>query len=196
MDIYQLDYTGIGELYPRRGVVPAKKYRIELTTEEQQELKALVSKGRAAAYKQTHARILLLSDEVRKDGGLTDEEVPGPSRSPAPQWNVSRTAKDYGRPRSSSSPTSPTGTTRPKRRTWKPDWDRHGPPHPEETPLVVDPFASDLNPALTSGHTTIAALNQRKPASRVRRYFQKSATAIAINTITLSDKTISMSTPR
>ncbi len=49
--------TGIGELYPRRGVVPAKKYRIELTTEEQQELKALVSKGRAAAYKQTHARI-------------------------------------------------------------------------------------------------------------------------------------------
>ena len=55
--------------------MPAKKYRIELTTEEQQELKPLVSKGRAAAYKQTHARILLLSDEVRKDGGLTDEEV-------------------------------------------------------------------------------------------------------------------------
>ena len=71
--------AGIGELYPRRGVVPAKKYRIELTREEQQELKALVSKGRAAAYKQTHARILLLSDEARKearkDGGLTDEEV-------------------------------------------------------------------------------------------------------------------------
>ena len=30
---------------------------------------------RAAAYKQTHARILLLSDEVRKYEGLTDEEV-------------------------------------------------------------------------------------------------------------------------
>ena len=44
--------------------MPAKKYRIELTTEEQQELKALVSKGRTAAYKQTHARILLLSDEA------------------------------------------------------------------------------------------------------------------------------------
>ena len=41
--------------------MPAKKYHIELTAEEQQELKALVSKGRAAAYKQTHARILLLS---------------------------------------------------------------------------------------------------------------------------------------
>ena len=28
----------------------AKKYRVKLTTEEQQELKALVSRGRAAAY--------------------------------------------------------------------------------------------------------------------------------------------------
>ena len=37
-----------------------KKYRVQLTGEEQQELRALVSKGRAAAY-QTHARILLLS---------------------------------------------------------------------------------------------------------------------------------------
>ena len=66
---------GTGELHPGRSVVPAKKYRIELTTEEQQELKALVSKGRAAAYKQTHARILLLSDEAGKDGGMTDEEI-------------------------------------------------------------------------------------------------------------------------
>ena len=37
----------------------AKKYRINLTPEEQQELEALVSRGRIAAYKQTHARILL-----------------------------------------------------------------------------------------------------------------------------------------
>ena len=29
--------------------------RYPLTTDEQQELKALVSRGRAAAYKQTHA---------------------------------------------------------------------------------------------------------------------------------------------
>ena len=48
--------------------MPAKKYRIKLTTEEQQELKALVSRGRVAAYKQTHARILLLSDEAQADG--------------------------------------------------------------------------------------------------------------------------------
>ena len=45
-----------------------KKYRIRLTTDEQQELNALVSRGRAAAYKQTHARILLMSDESRSRG--------------------------------------------------------------------------------------------------------------------------------
>ena len=38
--------------------VMVKKYRVHLAEEEQGELKALVSKGRAAAYKQTHARIL------------------------------------------------------------------------------------------------------------------------------------------
>ena len=44
--------------------MPAKKYRVKLSAEEQQELKGLVSRGRAAAYKQTHARILLLCDEA------------------------------------------------------------------------------------------------------------------------------------
>ena len=53
----------------------AKKYRVQLTGEEQQELKALVSRGRTAAYKQTHARILLLSDEAQADGGMKDEEI-------------------------------------------------------------------------------------------------------------------------
>ena len=45
-----------------------KKYRVALKVEEQEELKALVSRGRAAAYKQTHARILLLSDENQAEG--------------------------------------------------------------------------------------------------------------------------------
>lgn len=52
-----------------------KKYRIRLTTDEQKELKALVSRGRIAAYKQTHARILLMSDESRPDGGMTDAGI-------------------------------------------------------------------------------------------------------------------------
>ena len=55
--------------------MPAKKYRVKLSAEEQQELKGLVSRGRAAAYKQTHARILLLSDESQEGGAMKDEEI-------------------------------------------------------------------------------------------------------------------------
>ena len=52
-----------------------KKYRVQLAEEEQEELKALASKGSVAAYKQTHARILLLSDENQAEGPLTDQEI-------------------------------------------------------------------------------------------------------------------------
>lgn len=55
----------------------AKKYRVVLTDEEQRELKSLVSKGRAAAYKQTHARILLLSDENQDGGAMQDQDIAG-----------------------------------------------------------------------------------------------------------------------
>lgn len=43
--------------------MPAKKYRVKLSEVERQELKELLSKGRLAARKQTHARILLQCDE-------------------------------------------------------------------------------------------------------------------------------------
>ncbi len=52
-----------------------KKYRVELGEEERQGLKALVSKGKATAYRQTHARILLLSDENGAEGAMKDEEI-------------------------------------------------------------------------------------------------------------------------
>ena len=52
-----------------------KKYRVELSVEERQELKAMVSRGRAAAYRQTHARILLLSDEAQGDGVMKDGDI-------------------------------------------------------------------------------------------------------------------------
>ena len=55
--------------------MPAKKYRVRLSAEEQGELKGLVSRGRAAAYKQTHARILLLADESQEGGAMRDEEI-------------------------------------------------------------------------------------------------------------------------
>ncbi len=56
-------------------MMSTKKYRIRLTKDEQDELKALASRGRTAAYKQTRARILLMSDELRPDGGMTDAEI-------------------------------------------------------------------------------------------------------------------------
>ena len=57
-----------------------KRYRVKLSAEERQELKTLVSRGRAAAYKQTHGRVLLLSDEAHADGAMKDED-PG-----SPDW--------------------------------------------------------------------------------------------------------------
>src|SRR2546421_4596991 len=39
------------------------KYRVTLTTEERADLDQLVSRGKAAARKLTHARILLLADD-------------------------------------------------------------------------------------------------------------------------------------
>ena len=75
--------TGIGELYSRRGVVPAKKYRIELTIGRATGTEGPGFQGTGSSVQAdpcTHPPLarpqaLLLSDEARKDGGLTDEEV-------------------------------------------------------------------------------------------------------------------------
>jgi hypothetical protein len=50
------------------------KYRITLTAEERAELERLVSCGKAAARKLTHARILLLADDSR-GAEQTDEQI-------------------------------------------------------------------------------------------------------------------------
>ena len=52
-----------------------KRYRVGLAEEEQEELMGLVSKGRAAAYRQTRARILLLCDENQSDGAMRDQDI-------------------------------------------------------------------------------------------------------------------------
>ena len=52
-----------------------KKYRVRLTEDERRELQTLASRGRTAAYRQTHARILLMSDERRSDGGMKDTDI-------------------------------------------------------------------------------------------------------------------------
>ena len=53
----------------------SKRYRVKLTAEEREELKALTTKGRGSAWKQTHGRILLQCDECREDGRRTDGEI-------------------------------------------------------------------------------------------------------------------------
>ena len=64
-----------------------KKYRVKLSVEERQELKALVSRARAAAYRQTHARILLLSDENQAEGPKKDEEIARSLKVGGPRWS-------------------------------------------------------------------------------------------------------------
>jgi hypothetical protein len=50
------------------------KYRVTLTTEERADLEQLVSRGKAAARKLTHARILLLADDSL-GGERVDDEI-------------------------------------------------------------------------------------------------------------------------
>jgi hypothetical protein len=47
--------------------MPGKKYIVELTDEERQELRDLISKGKLSVRKVTRARILLKADESWKD---------------------------------------------------------------------------------------------------------------------------------
>ncbi len=52
-----------------------EKHVVELTSEEQKELAQLVSKGKAAARKITHARILLQANESKDGPALTDRQI-------------------------------------------------------------------------------------------------------------------------
>lgn len=52
-----------------------EKYIVELTSEERKELSELVSKGKAAARKITHAQILLQSDASADGPSWTDKQI-------------------------------------------------------------------------------------------------------------------------
>lgn len=52
-----------------------RKYIIRLTAKERQALEDLVQKGKTAAYRRTHAQILLWADEGNHGPGLLDSEV-------------------------------------------------------------------------------------------------------------------------
>jgi len=52
-----------------------KKYVVTLTDEERQMLRAMIWRGKAAARKLTHARILLKADQGFGGPGLNDERI-------------------------------------------------------------------------------------------------------------------------
>ena len=51
------------------------KYKVTLTSEERQQLEKLVSAGKSAARKLTHARVLLLADEGEHAPGRTNASI-------------------------------------------------------------------------------------------------------------------------
>lgn len=55
--------------------MPGKYYVVELSGEERKQLKQLINTGKVAAYKQRHARVLLLADEGPEGPKMTDEEI-------------------------------------------------------------------------------------------------------------------------
>ena len=55
--------------------MPRKKYIVTLTDQERSSLEELTTKGKAAAYKVNHARILLLADTNRSGGGWKDQDI-------------------------------------------------------------------------------------------------------------------------
>jgi transposase len=54
-----------------------KKYIVTLTDEERLDLEQLVRTGKAAAYKITHARVLLKADASEGGPAWTDEQIAG-----------------------------------------------------------------------------------------------------------------------
>ena len=55
--------------------MPAKKYRVNLTEDERDFLKQLISKGKAAARKITHAQVLIHADESGSTSPLKDADI-------------------------------------------------------------------------------------------------------------------------
>ncbi len=55
--------------------MPAKKYKVTLTSEERTELTALVSRGKGNARRLRRARILLLADESQPEGAWKDADI-------------------------------------------------------------------------------------------------------------------------
>ncbi|MEC7842530.1 MAG: hypothetical protein VX911_06575 [Candidatus Latescibacterota bacterium] len=55
--------------------MPEKRYIVTLMAEERAHLRELISKGKAAAYKQRHARVLLKTDQGPQGEHWIDEQI-------------------------------------------------------------------------------------------------------------------------
>ncbi len=55
--------------------MPSKKYIVDLTPSERNYLEEITNKGKTAAYKMNHARILLKADINQEEGGWTDSKI-------------------------------------------------------------------------------------------------------------------------
>lgn len=55
--------------------MPAKIYKVTLTSEEREELSRMVNKGKGIARRLTRARILLLADENQTGGAWKDAQI-------------------------------------------------------------------------------------------------------------------------
>lgn len=55
--------------------MPAKIYKVTLTSKEREELSTLVNKGKGIARRLTRARILLMADENQAEGAWKDADI-------------------------------------------------------------------------------------------------------------------------
>ena len=55
--------------------MPKKKYIVDLSPSERDYLEEITNKGKTAAYKMNHARILLKADINQEEGGWTDSKI-------------------------------------------------------------------------------------------------------------------------
>jgi transposase len=55
--------------------MPSKKYIVDLSSEERNHLEEITNKGKTAAYKMNHARILLKADINQEGEGWTDSKI-------------------------------------------------------------------------------------------------------------------------
>ena len=64
----------VGVSYGREADM-AKRYRVTLEGSEREELQKMISRGKAAARKLAHARVLLLADQAEGGPGQKDEDI-------------------------------------------------------------------------------------------------------------------------